>query len=770
MVRRQTPLGLEGLIGASGTHLALAAIFFASGFAALVYQVAWQRVLTQMVGIDAYSVTMIVAIFMLALGLGSLVGGAFAGSRLDLLGVFVAAEMGIGVFGFFSADLIRALGRTALAARSDLPVEFLLNFMLLLAPTLLMGMSLPLVIQLFRVRYGTGPALGVLYTANILGAAAGALVAGFLAVGLLGVDTTCRMTAALNLLIAGSAAALSRRRGDLPSAQADAEIDRRTDAGAGPPVPVAVVAVLSGVSGFVALSYEILYFRIFSTYFGLTSYVFPILLAAYLVCLAIGNRYFGFRAERDDAVKLLAIGSAGAVITTLPVLFLQTSLDLLGIDPARYFVLLQTLRAQLFLQLVGITGLSILLLAPVAFLSVYFPVLARAGTRSRDRTGASVGWVYFTQTMGNFLGVVVTGLLLLPAIGTVWSLRILAFVLAVLPIAYAWSSRPDGRPWRARSVVWGAAICVVVSLAYPLGYYGTIRVARVAPERVMESAMGVSLIYRERDLLRVTVGREGTAAFFTEQSTVDCSPHEFTALLNGQVRRALIIGIGGGSLPICLQSLYPGVTVDIIELNPSLIELMREQGDRKLRRSLELSNVYVTDGRRFVNKHPDERYDFIQVGVYHVTASGSGSLFTREFQAQLRDLLTPNGVLTFNAYPPAIKASLALFSEVVVVSHESMVGTMFASNVSLPALTAAWVSRLPPSIFADGVATSERAYWPNACVYSRVQVADLVSDVREQTDALPVTEYFITQRQNIVGARNEDDLRRWGCRSQAARP
>jgi hypothetical protein len=51
-------------------HVAIAATFFASGSAALIYQVAWQRILTQLVRVDAYSVTMIVAIFMLGLGLG----------------------------------------------------------------------------------------------------------------------------------------------------------------------------------------------------------------------------------------------------------------------------------------------------------------------------------------------------------------------------------------------------------------------------------------------------------------------------------------------------------------------------------------------------------------------------------------------------------------------------------------------------------------------------------------------------------------------------
>jgi MFS family permease len=51
-------------------------IFFASGFASLVYQVVWQKVLSQLIGVDTYSVTLIVSLFMLGLGFGGIVGGA----------------------------------------------------------------------------------------------------------------------------------------------------------------------------------------------------------------------------------------------------------------------------------------------------------------------------------------------------------------------------------------------------------------------------------------------------------------------------------------------------------------------------------------------------------------------------------------------------------------------------------------------------------------------------------------------------------------------
>src|SRR5437588_12569336 len=78
-------------------------LFFASGFAALLYQIAWQRMLFGWYGVDLDSVSAIVSIFMLGLGLGALVGGWLADQfqRHRIL-VFSLIELTIATFGIFS--------------------------------------------------------------------------------------------------------------------------------------------------------------------------------------------------------------------------------------------------------------------------------------------------------------------------------------------------------------------------------------------------------------------------------------------------------------------------------------------------------------------------------------------------------------------------------------------------------------------------------------------------------------------------------------------
>jgi predicted membrane-bound spermidine synthase len=190
--------------------LVLLALFFLSGFAALLYQVVWQRVLFSVYGIDITSVTVVVTVFMLGLGVGSLVGGALSERmRSRALLLFALLEAGIGLFGIFSLSLFELVaGRTLDLSRTATGV---VAFLLLLVPTTLMGATLPLLVSHATARsHNVGRSVGVLYFANTLGAAAGAFAAGLLLLGLFGLARTVQGAAVLNLLLAAGVLLLWR--------------------------------------------------------------------------------------------------------------------------------------------------------------------------------------------------------------------------------------------------------------------------------------------------------------------------------------------------------------------------------------------------------------------------------------------------------------------------------------------------------------------------------------------------------------------------------
>jgi MFS family permease len=154
-------------------------LFFASGVAALLYQVTWQRILFAAFGSDLESVTIVVSAFMLGLGAGGLLGGWLADRwPSHRLRMFALCEAGIGVFGLISPSLLFAAGETFAAL--TLPIIATINFLLVLFPTLLMGATLPILIAYStQVWLKIGTSTGNLYAINTMGAAVGSLSVGF---------------------------------------------------------------------------------------------------------------------------------------------------------------------------------------------------------------------------------------------------------------------------------------------------------------------------------------------------------------------------------------------------------------------------------------------------------------------------------------------------------------------------------------------------------------------------------------------------------------
>jgi spermidine synthase len=178
----------------------IAIVFFVSGFAALVYQVVWQRALFTIFGINTEAVTVVVTVFLLGLGVGSLVGGLFSRFVRHPLLLFAISEFGIAGFGLVSLDLFKRVGTNAF----DLSPagSALTTFLLLLAPTLLMGMTLPLlVVYLVRQSGNVGRSMSLLYFVNTAGSGLASLAAVFLLMPRLGEHGSVGVAALANLAV-----------------------------------------------------------------------------------------------------------------------------------------------------------------------------------------------------------------------------------------------------------------------------------------------------------------------------------------------------------------------------------------------------------------------------------------------------------------------------------------------------------------------------------------------------------------------------------------
>jgi len=177
-------------------------LFLLSGVSALAYQIIWQRVLFSTFGVNIDSITIIVSTFMLGLGLGALIGGKLADKyNTKQLLMFIIIEILIGIFGFFSYELILYIGDFFILSSSF--VIFIANFSILLLPTILMGSTLPILITyIYKSSGNIGFTTGMLYSFNTLGAALGAFFVGFISLMFFDIPSTIKIASANNFLVA----------------------------------------------------------------------------------------------------------------------------------------------------------------------------------------------------------------------------------------------------------------------------------------------------------------------------------------------------------------------------------------------------------------------------------------------------------------------------------------------------------------------------------------------------------------------------------------
>ena len=270
-----------------------AVALFLSGFAALTYQVAWQRVLSQIVGSDAVSMTLIVTIFMICLGIGSeLAKYLVARSPAQALTYYATIEVLVGIYGVLSIPILRELN--ARLTGGSLTIDFLLNLLLLAVPIVGMGLTTPLIVHVAKQNLqNVGRTVGLLYGCNIAGAAVGSAVTGLVLIEALGLKGSTHAAAALNVLAA--IIAVSALKAIRPDETTTPEPSVGQASTGRVPTRAAVAAVLFG---FGTLAIQVVFFRILSNYLTLSPIVFPMLLCAYLCLMAAGQWVGGHLADR----------------------------------------------------------------------------------------------------------------------------------------------------------------------------------------------------------------------------------------------------------------------------------------------------------------------------------------------------------------------------------------------------------------------------------------------------------------------------------------
>ena len=466
--------------GSRAQSALLAALFFCSGFPALIYQIVWQRVLFSIYGVNVQSVAVVVSAFMLGLGIGSLVGGRVSEKFPDRgISIFGICELAVAGFGLISLRLFH--WASVFTAGTSLGYIILFSFLLLILPTMLMGATLPLLVeQLVRSSRSVGYSVATLYFVNTLGSAVACYVCAQVLLRNFGESGSVTLAACLNTVVGATAFLYGRSQRLNPGS---AEVDDTSDAGTEKSLSLGTAAVIAGASGFLALGFEIAWFRIFAIATFDRAPAFALLLSTYLAGIAAGSFLSETLCRRKRFNPVTVAGSAMLVAAAIS-------------------VYLPPLMANLSWH-----NIPVLMSAPAFFLAACFlgsvlPLLCQSSVSADNSAGKSVSLIYLSNIIGSTLGSLVVGFVLMNYFGTqAISMQLAAATALTGLIVILFREGHFQAPPKA---VWALAIVSAIAIAIAGPTYGNLYGKMIFGPRAAEVGYMKHVVENRNGIIAVT--------------------------------------------------------------------------------------------------------------------------------------------------------------------------------------------------------------------------------------------------------------------------
>ncbi|MGZ9711303.1 fused MFS/spermidine synthase [Glaciimonas sp. GNP009] len=656
-------------------------MFFISGAAALVYQVLFAKELALVFGSTAAATFTVLATFLGGMAIGSLVGGALAARVKRPVLVYALVELAIGVYCVATPTLFSFIQWIYVALATDLSPEAPSLLVLrvglgagvLLVPTVLMGITLPLLAQALNpLGNRLGKAVAWLYACNTTGAALGALLTSYAVIPFFGVRMTTIIAAILNLLVALAALELAKKLHTASRAlpivnTPNSDVTHPAKAGEHQdivPVGSGILAgalVALGLGGVLSLGLEVVYVHLLSIVAGNSVYAFGLMLATFLVGLAIGGECGRRLLERSgtDRPAWLAVTQIALAATV--------SLGAWGWDmiPVWFIGFGQIPAFASFESREIVRGLvcALVMIPPTVCIGASYTLamdLATSSTSSR-RGITMLGLSAALNTLGNIAGVLLFGFVLLPWLGGLVVSKIVAGSALLIAAVVTVSVATHRTRQRLGS---GLAVVIVLILISPsrLDYntlskganvYFTAQNWGTVIDHAESIDGGLTMVTRHANHA-INGGVVTTLLTNGKFQGNDAKKGEVQAqigfaalpLLHQNLRNnALVIGYGTGATSRVLHD-AGFAHIDIAELSRDVVAMANRyfSGVNGGVSYLARVQTHITDGRNLLLLTP-RKYDVISIEITSIWFAGAASLYNREFYQLARSRLRPEGVL-----------------------------------------------------------------------------------------------------------------------------
>jgi spermidine synthase len=653
------------------------ACLFASGAASLVYELIWFRHLSLVFGASLYALSAVLCAFMMGLAGGAWIMGRVLDRESNkmepgtLIRLYGLLECLIGLYALFfpiGLSLLEKLYPMILPASGQVGLtvhllEFFLSTLLMFPATLLMGATLPLV-----GCWATGnqtekvfTQVSLLYGVNTFGAVFGCLFTQFFAIRVWGVQGATWFAIALNVMVfmlCYSKAQIFYAVESSPVQTSTKKRKKQQGTEISPAIGFLVFAMFA-YSGMVSLSSEILWTRILVFPMGSTLYSFALILATFLLGIALGsltaNKLLG---QSQRVLKFIGIEMAIGVfcIVILPVLANLTEWTSL-VD--HYFYSLDSSPEKIIL-IRSLFAFALMFLPTFGF-GLLFPLANHIYSYRLEGVGKILGNTYSINTVGAVLGTILTPFVFIPLWGIRLSLYGIYAVLILFGI-YVLARVREFKPASTWMMLGVVLFVLVIGKDYWVPSIETQKAGQgnFARLEVNVPADRIKLLdYKEGEHSTISVVEDKQSRARTiyldgfSTATVSSSFSGSTYMqamgfvpmaLHPAPKRVLVIGFGTGNT-LGTASLFPEAEVHGVEIDKNVLEFSKwfsQWNHDVLNRPN--TKMFIQDGRAFL-KWSKSTYDVIIMEPMSPLQAGVVNLYSKEFYELALSRLTEDGLL-----------------------------------------------------------------------------------------------------------------------------
>ena len=657
-----------------------AVVFILSGFAGLVYEATWSRYLKIILGHEAYAQALVLGIFLGGLAAGAALGGRFIHRINNPIVVYAVIESILALMAVYFHDVFVVMRSILEAGDLELAAleSWLVATVLILPQAVMLGVTFPMLAAALTrwQQQEAGKVVAILYFANSFGGALGALAVGFFLVNLAGLPGAMYAGA---LASAGAGLLAWVAHHNFPTPGPAVMPSRRAESAQHRPIAGTLAIVALG-TGLASLIYEVTWVRMLALVLGSSTRAFEIMLATFILGLALGGYFVRKRVDRPTRLIMLAQVQLlmGAFVIASSFYYEQL------------FNLLELVRAILPLNDQGYLGYglasivlgAILMLGPTFCAGMTLPLLTREAMVTAGEK--ALGSIYAWNTLGSIVGIVLTVHVLMPLVGLQHSLLFGAALDLALGIWLLRLAQP-------RQFVWGLCcgilLVVVASVRAPFDSV----VLASGPYRIPNNFIPVSFMRHgktasisihqqtqpdgfEAVSIRTNGKSEGSLEFKDDSIR---GGDVLTMMLSGalpllyhhQARRAAIIGMGTGYTAATMLRSDILEELVTIEIEPAVLEATRLIPPSAQVYTDPRSRFAVIDAKTFFANQPPGSFDIIVSEPSNPWVSGLSSLFSKEHFELMYRSLAPDGILLqwfqlYESSPESMASILAAIDSV----------------------------------------------------------------------------------------------------------